>query len=211
MGQIRNYSVLDNRNEGTGRGRALGRLKICLLFLFITGIVSGQEIRYNADKSVDIHFTTVEAYERFKIKIINVFDEVAVKDSVIQYSLKPAIVDLQKKNKQADSSILYLNKRLESCEMQQNLFIEDVNANINKQTVTGFKWEGLSAGLRTGYLFSDSTFSKNSFVNSITDNISIFCRGAFRINKIIFSGFLDIPFAKSRRTGVMFDVGYIFL
>ncbi|GEM_PF-4719397 len=167
--------------------------------------LNAQELRYNIDGSVDLHFPTTAEWEMHKQKILLQNKQLTVLDSAVNYSYKPTIIrqGLLIDTLGYQISTLKRISRIDSLENSSLL-------NELGKSKPLFEFEGFYAGVRTGYIFGDSITTKESFINSLSNNLFLISRAFINVKDFKFIPSLEIPLNTKVRTSFNIELLYHF-
>lgn len=163
-----------------------------LTFITLSGTFS-QEIKYNTDNSVDLHFKTTEDWERYKKKIIYMNYDLRECDSILNTVMRPGIAKAQEVIKAQDSLVKKYDLQIANCKEQVTMLQGEL-IDIQTKPKPVVEWIGFYVGMSTGYVFADSVIGKETIINNVWNNMGIFGRGYVRIKDFMLTGGLEIPF-----------------
>lgn len=186
----------------------IGILFIFFVLILCAKLGQAQEIKYNTNGSVDLHFGTVGDWEKYRDKIVEKWIDEKVKDSLINAVYLPAIQVAKEQRRQCDSSVMYLKKRLESTEMQVDIMQNAMLESSMPKEEGLIEFARFYTGIKTGYIFGDNEINKELFFNSISNNIYINAQFLLSMKKFLIKTILDVPLTRQNKTGLWFGVSY---
>lgn len=179
---------------------------VILISLLLTSISFAQELRYNKDGSVDLHFPTTAEWENHKQKILLQDKQLTVLDSAVNYSYKPTITRQGLLIDTLSYQITLLKKITRIDSLENSSLLNE----LGKTSKPLFEFEGFYAGVRTGYLFGDTITTKESFVNSLSNNLFLISRAFINVKDFKFIPSLEIPLNTKLRTSFNIELLYHF-
>jgi len=181
--------------------------KVYLIFVFIFTIstIFAQELRYNKDGSVDLHFKTTANWEMHKQKILLQDKQLTVLDSAVNYSYKPTITRQGLLIDTLGYQISALKKITRIDSLENSSLLNELG-----KSKPLFEFEGFYAGVRTGYIFGDTITTKESFINSLSNNLFLISRAFINVKDFKFIPSLEIPLNTKLRTSFNIELLYHF-
>jgi hypothetical protein len=180
-------------------------IKYLLIILFLTGVSYGQEIRYNKDGSVDLHFKTKEDWESHKKTIIFLNEDVKTKDSLITYYYKPFVAKQEQIINNRDTTLVYY-KSLSEGRSSQIKMLEQKLMDFQPKPEPFFKWIGFYTGILTSYNVADSVINKETIVNALWNNLAVSGRGIVKVGDFMLTPSIIIPL--KYKMSINLEIGY---
>ena len=177
---------------------------IVAVFL-LTNFARSQEIKYNKDGSVDLHFPTVPQWEAYKRGVLFQSKDIETKDSLISEVYIPALGTADKTIQAIDSALTYRKKENEKIREQLISLQGEI---IDLQTVRKpvIEWVGFYIGSGTGFHFTDSVISKETMLNTLWNSVYLISRAQLRIKDFMLTGQFDIPL--KNKPALKIDLAY---
>lgn len=178
---------------------------VIILLIASVYFAQAQEIRYNNDGSVDLHFKTVQEWEQYKKKIIFLNYDKKECDSLKSEVYLPTLGKFEKIRLMQDSVIKTNKETLKKCDEQNARLMGDL-LDLQTKRPPAIEWVGFYAGMGTGYFFVDSVMNKATIVNAMWDNVYFTGKGMIKIDRLMLTGTAEIPI--KGKAGIKVEAGW---